>query len=168
MAFELNRNPPRSVVDKERDIRIQIIPVETGPTYGERTEYDRYIYAQGALQFEFKVAYIDIPPYSQRAPMAGDVYGVTQPDTATDFILKNSVRIGLRQGLKRPPTEEELKDTLNIIQEGFEAWAVGAKPEFPTKTVLVFIVDNLETVAQRYPGRLPNYERWAQEYNKTL
>ncbi len=164
MVFEFNSTPPRSVVDQERGVRIQMIPVEIGPDYGEQIEYRHFTYAQDALQWVFTVAYIHTPSYSTRAPAEGDAEGITQPGTYAAFILSTPLRESLERGLRRRPSEQEWHHTLNIIKEGLEAWAAGMKPYTPDETMRVFIVDSMETIAQRYPGRMPNYEAWSRSH----
>lgn len=166
MAFKYTNNP-RSVVDEERGISIEIIPEQVGPDYGERLEYNRYIYTQDSLKFLFKVAKISTPSNANFAPIEGDLDGVTQPNTFTFFILKNSLRDGLVQGLKRPPSSEEYQHILSAVKEGFDAWVAGVKHEFPDKEAKALIAEDMASIARKYPGRMPNYESWARAYKKT-
>lgn len=167
MTFEFI-SKPRSVVDTERGITLRYIPTNTTAfDWDTELEYSTYGFNKGELQFFFKMANIWTP--TRPKPLEDDPHKVTSPNTSTTFILEDSLREGLAQGLGRTPSLAEYQDILQLIQEGFSLWLEAfVRLESDSRTYQLLIEKNMAGVAQRYPGRMPNYESWAAAYNKTM
>ncbi len=129
-------------------------------------EYSTYTFTKADLQFSFRAASI----YTGYAPKIEeyDPDKVTQPYTSTSFVLEDSLREGLERALHRQPTNQEYSEIREIIREGFSALMQKASAEASNRTYQVLFDKNMDSVAKKYPGKMQNYERWAQTPHKAL